>query len=173
MLILENLLGLKSKQADVTAAFLHANLGEDENIYVDTPLGFKQRSSNGKFEVLCLKKLFMACVKVLMPFGNISTRNLVTAAYLMLFLTPVSLLDKVINICHVDDLIFWARNKKDIVDLVIQLHAEGVELEQEDDVAGFLGVHIQHNLSTGFLNMTKKYQINQVLETLGLNVGNC
>ncbi len=28
MLILENLLGLKSKQADVTASFLHAILGE-------------------------------------------------------------------------------------------------------------------------------------------------
>ncbi len=46
MLILENLIGMKSKQADVTAAFLHATLGEDENVYVDMPLGFKQCSSN-------------------------------------------------------------------------------------------------------------------------------
>ncbi len=48
MLILENILGLKSKQADVTAAFLHATLGEDEKVYVEMPLVFKQHGSNGK-----------------------------------------------------------------------------------------------------------------------------
>ena len=56
MFILENLLGLKSKQADVTAAFLHATLEEDEKVYVEMPLGFKQRGSNGKYKVLRLKK---------------------------------------------------------------------------------------------------------------------
>ncbi len=56
MLILENLLGLKSKQADVTSAFLCATFGEDEKVYVEMPLDFKQCSSNEKFKVLCLKK---------------------------------------------------------------------------------------------------------------------
>ncbi len=56
ILILENLLCLKSKQADVTTTFLHATLGEDEKVYMEMPLGFKQRGSNRKFEVLCLKK---------------------------------------------------------------------------------------------------------------------
>jgi len=40
MFILEILLGLKSKQGDVTCAFLHADLGPGENVYVDLPLGF-------------------------------------------------------------------------------------------------------------------------------------
>ena len=34
MLILEVFLGLKSKQGDVTAAFLHADLGKDEKVFV-------------------------------------------------------------------------------------------------------------------------------------------
>ena len=34
MLILEILLGMKSKQGDVTAAFLHADIDEGENVYV-------------------------------------------------------------------------------------------------------------------------------------------
>lgn len=34
MLILEVLLGLKSKQSDVAAAFLHATLGPDEHVYL-------------------------------------------------------------------------------------------------------------------------------------------
>ncbi|KAL7473083.1 hypothetical protein ACHAXS_013906 [Conticribra weissflogii] len=41
MLILENVVGLKSKQAGVTAAFLDATLGEDEKVYVEIPLSFK------------------------------------------------------------------------------------------------------------------------------------
>ncbi len=41
MFFLENLLCLKSKQADVATAFLHATLGEDEKVYVEMPLGFK------------------------------------------------------------------------------------------------------------------------------------
>ncbi len=56
--------------------------------------------------------------------------------------------EKVIAICYVDDLIFWARNEKDIVELAFQLHAQGVNLEQEDDAAEFLEVHIESNPET-------------------------
>ena len=51
ILILEILLDLKSKQGDVTAAFLHADLEEDEKVYVRMPQGFRK---SGK--VLKLKK---------------------------------------------------------------------------------------------------------------------
>ena len=51
LLILEVLLGLKSKQGDVTAAFLHADLGKDEEVYVRMPRGFEKRG-----KVLKLKK---------------------------------------------------------------------------------------------------------------------
>ena len=57
MLILEVLLGLKSKQDDVTAAFLHANLGEDEKVFVDMPWGFKVKGQNDKNKVLKLKNM--------------------------------------------------------------------------------------------------------------------
>ena len=56
MFILEVLLGLKSKQGDVTCAFLHANLASDETVYVDMPLGFNTKSKNGKQQVLKLSK---------------------------------------------------------------------------------------------------------------------
>ncbi len=49
-----------------------------------------------------------------------------------------------------------ARNEKDIVELAIQLCSEGVDLEQEDDAARFLGVQIECDPNTGFLNMTQK-----------------
>ena len=55
MFILE-VLGLKSKQGDVTWAFLHANLKPGETVYVDMPLGFNSKSKNGKHQVLKLNK---------------------------------------------------------------------------------------------------------------------
>ena len=48
--------------------------------------------------------------------------------------------DKVTCIVYIDDLIFWARKKDDIHNLVIYLKELGVDLYQEDDTAGFLGV---------------------------------
>ncbi len=56
MFILEVLLGLKSKQGDVTCAFLHANIESDETVYVDMPLGFNTKRKNGKRQVLKLNK---------------------------------------------------------------------------------------------------------------------
>ncbi len=50
-LILEVLLELKSKQGDVTAAFLHGELEEGENVYVEMPTIFKKPG-----KVLKLKK---------------------------------------------------------------------------------------------------------------------
>ncbi len=66
MLILENLLGLIFKQADVTAAFLHATLGENERVYLETSVSSSadQMESSKSF---ASKKLSMVCVKVLAP----------------------------------------------------------------------------------------------------------
>ena len=47
MLILECLLGLVSKQGDVTCAFLHAHLEEDEEVFLEIPLGFKKYDKKG------------------------------------------------------------------------------------------------------------------------------
>ena len=130
MLILENLLGLKSKQADVTAAFLHATLGEDEKVYVEMPLGFKQRGSNGKFKVLCLKKTLYGLRQSPCTFWKYLTEKLCDYGLPQAPLDPCLFIgEKVIAICYVDDLIFWTRNEKDVFELATQLHAEGVDLE--------------------------------------------
>jgi hypothetical protein len=38
---------LKSKQGDITCAFLHADLEPGEKVYVDMPLDFAQYSKDG------------------------------------------------------------------------------------------------------------------------------
>ena len=47
MLILDALLGLKSKQGDFTAAFIHEDIPKYEKVYIEIPRGFEQSSKNG------------------------------------------------------------------------------------------------------------------------------
>ena len=56
MLILECVLDLKSKQGDVTCAFLHAELPPEEKVYLEMPRGFKQYGKNKHAKVLSLKR---------------------------------------------------------------------------------------------------------------------
>ncbi len=78
--------------------------------------------------------------------------------------------DHVIAICYVDDILFWSKDDKHIHDLAMKLREAGVDLEQEDDAAGFLGVRIEKN-KNGLLEMTQEGLIDRIIETLGLDVG--
>jgi hypothetical protein len=53
----------------------------------------------------------------------------------------------------------------------MQLHELGVDLEQEDDAAGFLGVTLEWDPETGLLKMKQTGLIKQVIEALGLDNG--
>jgi hypothetical protein len=57
MFVLEILLGgLKIMQGNITCAFLHANLEDNEYVYVNMPIGLGQYGKNGKEKCLKLKK---------------------------------------------------------------------------------------------------------------------
>jgi hypothetical protein len=49
--------------------------------------------------------------------------------------------EKVVCLVYVDDTLFYAQDQSDIDDVITNLKTE-MEVEEEDDVAGFLGVHI-------------------------------
>jgi hypothetical protein len=53
----------------------------------------------------------------------------------------------------------------------MQLRELGVDLEQEDDVAGFLGVTLEHDPETNLLEMKQTGLIKRVIEALGLDDG--
>ena len=56
MLILEIILQLKPKQGDITAAFIHAKLEENEKLFVKIPKLFEQYDKHGKGRLLRSKK---------------------------------------------------------------------------------------------------------------------
>jgi hypothetical protein len=71
----------------------------------------------------------------------------------------------------VDDLIFWSHDVPKINGIAMDLQKLGVDLEQEDDAAGFFGVTLDCNTSTGLLEMMQTGLIKRVIEALGLDDG--
>ena len=108
MLILEVLLGLTVKQGDVTAEFLHANIDENEEVYVEMPLGFCQQG-----KVLKLKKTFYGLLQSPRALWKYLVKKMELCGQKQSNLDPCLFIsDEVISICYVDDLLFWAKDKE-------------------------------------------------------------
>ncbi len=76
-----------------------------------------------------------------------------------------------ICVVYVDDIIFWSKDTADINSSAMQLRELGVNLEQEDDAAEFLGVTLERDPETGLLERKQTGLIKQVIEALGLDNG--
>ncbi len=66
---------------------------------------------------------------------------------------------------------FWSRDVAKIDRVAMELCKLGVALEQEDDVAGFLGVKMEWDSNTGLLEMKQTGLIERVVEAFGLDDG--
>jgi hypothetical protein len=78
---------------------------------------------------------------------------------------------KVICVVYVDDLIFWSKDTLAINDSAMQLRELGMDLEQEDDAAGFLGVTLERDPEMSLLKMKQTGLIKGIIEALGLDDG--
>jgi len=169
MFILEILLGLKSMQGDVTCAFLHADL---EEVYVDIPMGFAQYGKNEKKHCLKLKKTLYGLQQSPRAFWKYITVKLEQCGLEQTKFDPCLFIGlEVICVVYVDDLIFWSKDVPLINGVAMQLRELGVDLEQVDDAAGFLGVTLDHDGPSGLLEMKQTGLIKRVIEALGLDDG--
>ena len=115
MFILEVLLGLKSKQGDVTCVFLHADLGHGETVYVNMPLGFNIKSKNSKRQVLKLNKTLYGLRQSPRAFWKYITEKLKKCGLKQSKLDPCLFIGPdVMCIVYVDGLIFWSRDVANI-----------------------------------------------------------
>ncbi len=72
---------------------------------------------------------------------------------------------------YVDNLIFWSKELPLINRVAMELCELGVDLEQEDNAAGFLGVTLDCDASSGLLEMRQTGLIQRVITALGLDDG--
>ncbi len=113
---------MKSKQGDVTCAFLHADLEPDETVYVAMPLGFNTKSKNGKRQVLKLKNILYGLCQSPRAFWKYTTKKLESCGLKQskfdpcLFIRP-----DVMCIVYVDDLIFWSHDVAKINRVAMEL----------------------------------------------------
>jgi hypothetical protein len=179
LLILSVQLSLATKQVDYTSAFVHADTDkppdfdqltpeekERSGVYVEMPRGF---AKPGK--VLKLKKSLYGLKQSPRNFFHYLKSKLEAIGFEQaLDIDPCLFIsDKVICLVHVDDTLLFARDMKDIDVMLHRLtHEQGMGLEIEDDVAGFLGVHIERNDVTGEITLTQQGLIERIIDTLGV-----
>ena len=79
--------------------------------------------------------------------------------------------NKCICLVYVDDTLFFSPDPKYIKEAIEKLKGRGMELEPEDSVAGFLGVHIERDEREGTIKLTQKGLIKRVIDALGTTKG--
>lgn len=164
MLILEILLQLKSKQGDVTAAFVHGKLEDHEKVHIEMPLGFRQKG-----KVLKLKKTLYGLRQSPRAFWKYLTDAMNAVGLETSKMDPCLFVgEKVTAVAFVDDILFWSSDEAYINELGVKLREQGLLLEQEDDAAGYLGVNMSKT-DEGFLEMKQTGLIDRILEALGLD----
>jgi hypothetical protein len=164
MLVLECILGLCSNQGNITCAFLHASLGEDEAMYIEMPQGFKQYDEQGRPKVLKLKRTLYGLRQSPCAFWLYLIEKLKRCGLKQSKLDPWLFFGTwVICIVYVDDLLFWSPKEEYIYELGERLCAEEVKLEEEGNAAGFLGVQLQCDKAPGHIHMTLEGLIKQVI----------
>jgi hypothetical protein len=75
--------------------------------------------------------------------------------------------DKVIFLAYVDDCVMLATEMSDINQVMQKLKKLNMQLEEEDDIAGFLGVHIERTHDQ--VKLTQKGLTQQIIDALQVN----
>ena len=178
LLVLSAELQLATKQVNYTAAFVHAPIDRPPNwdqmtpeeqersgVYVECARGFPHPG-----KVYKLKKSLYGLKQAPRNFFNHLKSNLEAIGFVQqvdidpcLFISP-----KVICVTYVDDCLWYSRNMSDIDEAVERLRNERhMTLEAEDEVAGFLGVHISRNSTTGEVTLTQEGLTRRIITALG------
>jgi hypothetical protein len=176
MLILSLILGLATTQVDYTAAFVHALIDKDpdwdtltkeeqekQGVFINMPRGFTE---TGK--VLKLKRSLYGLKQSPRNFFQHLKGKLEGIGFTsMTDIDPCLFIsDKVICLVYVDDTLFYSPKSEYIDEVIANLRKNEMELEVENSVAGFLGVHIERNEMDGSIKLTQKGLAARVVETL-------
>jgi len=80
--------------------------------------------------------------------------------------------DKCIVLVYVDDTLFYAPRQEYIDEAIEKLRGTGMELEPEDSVAGFLGVHIHRDESDQSITLTQEGLTRRIIDALAVTTRN-
>ena len=165
MLILSIILGLHTVQVDYSAAFVHAPIDQDplwntfsdevtakNGVYVSMPRGFTEPG-----KVLQLKRSLYGLKQAPRNFFQHLKAKLELIGFKSVpDIDPCLFVsDSVICIFYVYDTLFFSPHEEFIQGAINKLQQNDMELEVEDIVAGFLGVHMERNDEEGTIELTQ------------------
>jgi hypothetical protein len=176
VLTLSILLDLQTIQVDYTAAFLHADIDKDPNwanmsederdksgVYLEMPRGFLDEG-----KVLRVRKSLYGLKQAPRNFFLHLKGKLENIDYVQTDFDPrLFISDQVICLVFADDTSFFSPDKTSIAEVIEKLKREEFEFEIEDDVAGFLGVHIDRRID-GTIHLTQAGLIDRIIKALDL-----
>jgi hypothetical protein len=165
MMILSTKLGLVSAQADITGAFVHADLKTTEHIYVRQPRGM----SRGRDLVLKLNKSVYGLKQAPKYFFEHLTKRMALCGLKQSNKDPCLFIgSKVIAVIYVDDILFYSKDASEIDKVINTLKDEhGVAIRKEGDAEGFLGVNIVKR-DDSKLVLTQTGLTERIVKALGL-----
>jgi hypothetical protein len=176
LLILSVILKLETTQVDYTSAFCQAPMEHD--VFVALPKGWQHLNKMGLPQefladhVLKLKRSLYGQKDAPRIFFKFLKQNLLKCGYKQSEFDPCLFISKdVICLVYVDDCLFFSRNQSSIDKSIQAIRDVGMELNVEDDVAGFLGVHIDHK-EDGTVHLTQTGLIDRVISALDLEDAN-
>jgi hypothetical protein len=161
LLVLSIVLGLCTKQVDYTLAFCQAPI--DTDVYVEMPRGFAEKG-----KVLKLRRSLYGLRQSPKNFFQHLKEKLEKCDFRQSQSDPCLFIsDNVIVLVYVDDCLFYSPRSENIDSAIAKLKALEMDLHYEDDVAGFLGVHIDRK-TNGTIELTQKGLIERVISAMGL-----
>ena len=135
-----------------------------QGVFIEMPRGF---TKPGK--VLKLRKSLYGLKQAPMIWFNHLKSKLIQLGFTQCVDVDQCLFvsDKVILLCYVDDCLMYAKSPQDLQDLLTEMRAIGLQLDEEGNAEGFLGVDIQRDEATGTITLTQVGLIKRILTALG------
>ena len=162
LLMMSILLGLETRQVDYVAAFVQADI--DMDVYVEMPRGFAQPG-----KVLKLKKSLYGLKQSPRNYFQHLSSKLNQLGFTSSDADPCLFVsDKCICLVYVDDTLLYARSKEDLDEVVQGLRNLNMDLEEESDVAGFLGVLVDRQ-PDGSIVLRQEGLIARIIDALKIS----
>jgi Reverse transcriptase (RNA-dependent DNA polymerase) len=168
LLILSVVLALATMQVDYTAAFVQAELGEHEEVFVEMPRGFREEG-----KVLRLKRALYGLKQSPKTwFEHLRSKLMEECGFKQspndpcLFYT-----DHVVCVVYVDDCLFFSPTEQGIQDIFVKMVTCGLDFNEESNVAGFLGV-LMGEREDKSIELTQTGLIDRIITAMGLNESN-
>ena len=163
LLIMSIIMDLDTKQIDYTAAFVHAPI--DCVVYVECPKGFEVKGMVWKLN----KSLYGLAQSPRNFFLHTKAQLTERLGFVQSEADPCLFISRdVICLIYVDDALLFYKNKAAVERLTTLMTKEKIHFREEEDVAGFLGVHIKHE-SDGSIHLTQRGLAERIVSALHLD----